>query len=242
MNVLVTNDDGPNAFGLQVLRDAVKKLRRSKTVVIVPKTEQSCMGFAVKTGDVSKLRPQKIRSDFFAVPAATPVDIVNLAFVRAEEFLPKGQTFDLVVSGVNHVQNVGWPILHSGTVAAAVQAAGYYGACGWAFSQAFGPCGTRERPKGDAAMKKAFANSVKYLPGFFSNQKPMPGECWNVNFPYQAVTRGWVQCLVAPYDPYIGTRFTPQVAREHKHDIACLDDGFITRSPIGLSYNLPLNW
>lgn len=243
MNILVTNDDGPNAYGLQVLRDAVKKQwRRTKVVVIVPKTDQSCSGFGIKTGDVSKLKPQKTAQGFYTVPAATPVDIVNLAFVRSELFLPAEHRFDLVISGVNDIQNVGWTILNSGTVAAAAQAAFHYGACGWAFAQAFDLCGSRSpKPKG-AEVKKAFANAVRHLPGFFSMQKPMPGECWNVNFPYHVAPKGWIQCLVAPFDPYIGTKFTPLSLRQHEHDVDYLDKGFITRSPVVLNYNPPLNW
>ncbi len=63
-----------------------------------------------------------------------------------------------------------------------------------------------------------------------------------MNFPYHKAPKGWIQCLVAPYDPYIGTAFTPLNARSHDHDVACLDKGFLTRSPIVLSYNPPLNW
>lgn len=245
MNILVVNDDGPNAFGLQVLRDAVKKQwRRTKVVTVVPKTEASGAGFSLKTCDVFKMKPHKVSPGFYTVPAATPVDIVNLAFGRTDLFLPEGQTFDLLLSGVNHVANTGWGILNSGTVAAAMQAAFHYGACGWAFAQAFGPCGDRsvKAPKTEADVKKAFANTIRHLPGFFSNQKAMPGECWNVNFPYHTHPKGWIQCLTAPFDPYMGERFTPASMRQFQHDVGCLDEGFVTRSPIALSYNPPMNW
>lgn len=245
MNILLTNDDGSSAYGLQVLRDAAKKQwRHAKTVVLVPKADQTGAGMGVKTGAVEKLKPQKQGPGFFVVPSATPADIVNLAFVRSDLFLPAEQRFDLVISGVNHGANVGWSVLASGTVGAAMLAAFHYGACGWAFSQAFGPCGARSlKPKGDVATRKAFANAVRYLTHFFENQKPMPGECMNVNFPYQQpATKGWIQCLVAPFDPYIGDRFTPLSMRDKSHDVDCLNAGFITRSPVVLGYNPPLNW
>lgn len=243
MNILVVNDDGPNAYGLRVLLAAVKKnWRHSKIVALVPKTDQSGVGMGVKSRP-EKLKPKKEGSGLFVVPSATPVDLVHLAFVRSENFIPAGQRFDLVLAGVNHGANVGMSVLTSGTVGAAMLAAMHYGSCGWAFSQAFGPSGVPGgKPKNDAETRRAFVNAVRYVPHFFENQKPFPGECLNVNFPAQKVTKGWVQCLTAPYDPFIGDSFTPLNAKQGQLDAVCLNEGYITRAPIVLSYNPPLSW
>lgn len=243
MNILLLNDDGPETFGFRLLRDAVARhWSRSTVVAIAPKTDQSGVGMGVQTSP-EKMKPQKQSPGFFVVPNATPADIVHLAFSQSDSFLPGGRTFDLVISGVNHGPNVGMSIFTSGTVGAAMLAATHYGVCGWAFSQAFALPGVKgSKPKGDTNTRKAFANSIRYLPHFFENCKPVPGECLNVNFPHHTVTKGWTECHIAPFDPYIGPRFTPQIALQQQNDVSCLIDGYMTRSQVALSFNPPLGW
>lgn len=243
MNILLVNDDGPGTMGLDLLRDAVKRhWKDSNVTAIIPKTDQSGVGMGTKVAP-EKVRPQKQAPGLYVVPSATPADIIHHAFLKTNLYLPGDQRFDLVISGVNHGSNVGMSIFASGTVGAVLLAANHYGACGWAFSQSFGTPGERGlKPKGAKEIRRAFQNTRVYLPKFFESQKPMPGECWNVNFPEVDVTKGWIQCHVSPFDPYVGSSFTPLQALKAPGDVELLSQGYITRSPVVLGYNPPLAW
>jgi len=116
MHVLLTNDDGIAAPGLQALENAVKLLGWQYSIV-APATEQSQCGHRVTTHQM--LRVETLAENRHAVHG-TPADCVRLALF-ALEVKP-----DLVLSGVNAGGNLGQDIVISGTVAAAREAA-YHG-------------------------------------------------------------------------------------------------------------------
>ncbi|OYW71638.1 MAG: 5'/3'-nucleotidase SurE [Verrucomicrobia bacterium 12-59-8] len=116
MHVLLTNDDGISAPGLQALENAVQQLGWQYTIV-APATEQSQCGHRVTTHQ--HLRIETLGVNRHAVHG-TPADCVRLALF-ALELKP-----DLVLSGVNAGGNMGQDIVISGTVAAAREAA-YHG-------------------------------------------------------------------------------------------------------------------
>lgn len=116
MHVLLTNDDGIAAPGLQALENAVQQLGWQYTIV-APATEQSQCGHRVTTHQ--HLRIESLGDNRHAVHG-TPADCVRLALF-ALELKP-----DLVLSGVNAGGNMGQDIVISGTVAAAREAA-YHG-------------------------------------------------------------------------------------------------------------------
>ena len=116
MHVLLTNDDGISAPGLQALENAVKQLGWQYCIV-APATEQSQCGHRVTTHQ--HLRVETLGENRHAVHG-TPADCVRLALF-ALELKP-----DLVLSGVNAGGNMGQDIVISGTVAAA-RAAAYHG-------------------------------------------------------------------------------------------------------------------
>ena len=116
MHVLLTNDDGIAAPGLQALENAVKQLGWQYSIV-APATEQSQCGHRVTTHQ--PLRVETLADNRHAVHG-TPADCVRLALF-ALEVKP-----DLVLSGVNAGGNLGQDIVISGTVAAAREAA-YHG-------------------------------------------------------------------------------------------------------------------
>ncbi len=117
-DVLLTNDDGIEADGLQALRGALSQLDDIRLVVIAPDTNRSAMARSITTRRplwVAEV-PFEDGSVGYATDG-TPVDCVRLANLGlVEDFEP-----DLVVAGINHGANLGDDITYSGTVAAALE-------------------------------------------------------------------------------------------------------------------------
>jgi 5'-nucleotidase len=119
MRVLLTNDDGIEAAGLQALRRALLPIDGVELVVIAPDGNRSAMARSITTR-----RPLWVQEVEFGdgtlgyATDGTPVDCVRLARLG----LVEGFEADLVVSGINHGSNLGDDITYSGTVAAALEA------------------------------------------------------------------------------------------------------------------------
>jgi 5'-nucleotidase len=117
MRVLLTNDDGIAAPGLQALRRALVALEGLEVVTIAPDTNRSATARSITTR--SPLAVEEITFDDGGVGFATdgtPVDCVRFA-----ELGLGGGRPDLIVSGINHGANLGDDITYSGTVAAALE-------------------------------------------------------------------------------------------------------------------------
>ena len=118
MKVLLTNDDGIEAEGLQALRAALAALDDVELVTIAPDGNRSA--FARKITTHKPLWIEEIRFDDGSVGYATegtPVDCVRFATLGlVEGFFP-----ELIVSGINHGANLGDDVTYSGTVAAALE-------------------------------------------------------------------------------------------------------------------------
>jgi 5'-nucleotidase len=119
MRVLLTNDDGIEAEGLQALRNALQTIKGIELAVIAPDGNRSAMARSITTR-----RPLWVQEVDFGdgtvgyATDGTPVDCVRLANLG----LVEGFKADLVVSGINHGSNLGDDITYSGTVAAALEA------------------------------------------------------------------------------------------------------------------------
>jgi len=110
--ILLTNDDGFFAEGIQALFRGLKDLGR--LFIVAPDREKSASSLALSLRQ--PLRVQRIKSNVYAVDG-TPADCIYLAMKR---FLPR--TPDLIVSGMNPGPNLGQQdVSYSGTVSAAVQ-------------------------------------------------------------------------------------------------------------------------
>jgi 5'-nucleotidase len=127
MNILVTNDDGVMAPGLLALTEAVRPL--GDVTVLAPDRNWSGSGH-VKTLD----RPLRVKETRLAdgsvawASDGAPSDCVALALLGFFE-----HKFDLVVSGINPMPNLGHDVTYSGTVTAAMEAV-IWGIPGIAFS------------------------------------------------------------------------------------------------------------
>ena len=109
--ILVCNDDGYHAPGIEALYAAVADL--GDVVVMAP--EQNCSG---ASNSLTLARPIGVRrsSNGFYSVSGTPTDCVHLAATGFLDVKP-----DIVISGINNGQNMGDDTLYSGTVAAAME-------------------------------------------------------------------------------------------------------------------------
>jgi 5'-nucleotidase len=118
MRVLLTNDDGIQAEGLQTLRRALVGVPGIELAVIAPDSNRSAVARSITTR-----RPLWVEEVDFEdgttgyATDGTPVDCVRLAALG----LIDGFQAELIVSGINHGFNLGDDITYSGTVAAAFE-------------------------------------------------------------------------------------------------------------------------
>lgn len=121
MKILITNDDGIYAPGLNELNNSLVKF--NKVMAVAPDQERSgsgCCASIYKT-----IRCKKVflsgGSEGYSI-SGTPVDCVIIGL----EKIYKSEKPELVISGINTGENLGQDILYSGTVGAAIEA-GFYG-------------------------------------------------------------------------------------------------------------------
>ena len=111
MKILVSNDDGYLATGINVLTDALAAI--ADVVVVAPDRNRSAASNSLTLSD--PLRVSKVGEDRYTVNG-TPSDCVHLALTGLLTEEP-----DIVVSGINHGANLGDDVIYSGTVAAATE-------------------------------------------------------------------------------------------------------------------------
>src|SRR5919106_5660411 len=148
MRILIANDDGIYSPGLLALAEVAREIADVR--IFAPDVEQSSMGHAITHSRPLSLRRTPIR-DFEAYRVnGTPADCVALGVYMWDKV-------DLVLSGINLGPNLGNAMWHSGTLAAAKQAA-LLGLRGIALSTPV----TRDEPKFDA-LKPYVASVLKVL-------------------------------------------------------------------------------
>lgn len=164
MRIVLTNDDGIDAPGLAALAAAAARLG-DEAVIVAPLEPHSGCGHRVTTD-----RPIRVREagpGLFAV-TGTPADCVRLALAT---LVPDAA---LVVAGINAGGNLGVDVHHSGTVAAAREAA-LHGRRAVAASQYH---------RRGAAID--WGRATRWLEEVFERlplDATPPGEFWNVNLP-----------------------------------------------------------
>jgi 5'-nucleotidase len=117
MRVLLTNDDGIHAEGLNALRRALLDVPAIELSVIAPDSNRSATARSITTRE--PLWVEEIEFDDGSTGFATdgtPVDCVRFATLGL-----MGSEPELIVSGINHGANLGDDITYSGTVAAALE-------------------------------------------------------------------------------------------------------------------------
>jgi 5'-nucleotidase len=111
MRILLSNDDGYQAPGLNALHAALSEI--ADTVVVAPDRDRS--GASNSLTLEQPIRARTVDNGFVRVEG-TPTDCVHLAITGLLEHEP-----DMVVSGINAGANMGDDVLYSGTVAAATE-------------------------------------------------------------------------------------------------------------------------
>ena len=111
MRILVSNDDGYLAPGLEALVAGLSDL--AEIVVVAPERNQSGA-----SNSLTLDRPLSVRkaTNGFLFVNGTPTDCVHLAVTGLLDKLP-----DMIVSGINQGANMGDDTIYSGTVAAATE-------------------------------------------------------------------------------------------------------------------------
>jgi len=162
MHILVSNDDGYLAPGLQALVGALRRF--GEVTVVAP--EQNCSG---ASNSLTLNRPLTVHegANGFLYMNGTPTDCVHVALTGLLDRLP-----DLVVSGINNGQNMGDDTIYSGTVAAAME--GYlFGLPSIAFSHV---------DKGHAHLDSAARLAADLVARYVEHRLPGPF-LLNVNIP-----------------------------------------------------------
>jgi 5'-nucleotidase len=113
MRILITNDDGIEATGLNVLEKIATDLT-DDVWVVAPETDNSGASHSLTLAE--PLRMRELNNRHYAVKG-TPTDCV----IMGVRFLLRQQPPDLLLSGINRGQNLADDITYSGTVAGAIQ-------------------------------------------------------------------------------------------------------------------------
>jgi 5'-nucleotidase len=162
MHILVSNDDGYLAPGLEALAQALRRF--GEVTVVAP--EQNCSGASNSLTLTRPLTVHKAANGFLFLNG-TPTDCVHVALTGLLDRQP-----DLVVSGINNGQNMGDDTIYSGTVAAAME--GYlFGLPSIAFSHV---------DKGHAHLESAAQAAADLVARYVERRLPGPF-LLNVNIP-----------------------------------------------------------
>ena len=176
MRILVTNDDGISAPGLEVAEETAAALAGPDGAVwvVAPAFEQSGVAHAVSY--VRPMRLERLEPRRFAVEGS-PADCVLAALGE----IMKDCRPDLVISGVNRGHNVAEDTLYSGTVGGAMEAA-LHGVRAVAMSQYHGPATLGSADLFAAARAHGTDLLRRLLDGPAWPKAPY-GVFYNVNFP-----------------------------------------------------------
>ena len=188
MRILVSNDDGVYSPGLACLAEVASEFGSVR--VVAPDVERSSSGHAITASRPLWYRPTTIRQlQAFRVDG-TPADCVALGAHHWERV-------DLVLSGLNIGLNLGNAIWHSGTLAAAKQAA-LLGLRGVALSA----------PAGVEPEYEPFKPWIRQVLHTLLDDSSL--RLVNVNFPRNPRGMIWTRASVRQYDGRIVPTTDPQ--------------------------------
>jgi 5'-nucleotidase len=115
MRIVLTNDDGIDALGLLAARQALEEV--GEVLTVAPDRNRSGVGRSITFGTPLHVEEREMADGGIGYACTgTPVDCVRLVALGLMDFEP-----DIVVSGINHGENLGDDITYSGTVAAAFE-------------------------------------------------------------------------------------------------------------------------
>lgn len=115
MRILLTNDDGFFAPGLQSLNEVLQTTEH-EVFIVAPENQRSAAGHSITLFEPLLVNEHKLQSNKGYSVRGTPSDCVKLAIQG--ELIPAP---DVIISGINSGQNLGTDVFYSGTVAAAME-------------------------------------------------------------------------------------------------------------------------
>ncbi len=223
MRILVSNDDGIYSPGIAALAEVASEFGSVR--VVAPDVERSSAGHSITASRPLSYRPTKLNGLTAYRVNGTPADCVAIGTHHWEKV-------DVVLSGLNHGLNLGNAIWHSGTLAAAKQAA-LLGMRGIALSA---PGGIDDFEPLKPWLRRVLQTVL--------HDDPMP--LCNVNLPRQPRGLIWTRVSVRHYDGRIVPArdplgrelywFTvkPIECSEEGTDRWALEQGWISLTPISL--------
>lgn len=117
MRLLLVNDDGIHAEGINILAKELEK--DYELIIVAPEEQRSAQSQAItisKALIVKRVQLDGIKSKAYSV-SGTPADCVRIALDKLID-----NEVDMVISGINQGLNAGMDVLYSGTISAAIEA------------------------------------------------------------------------------------------------------------------------
>ena len=237
MKILLTNDDGIHAPGLEVLEEIARAFS-DDICICAPDEEQSGMGHALTLTRPVRLRKHGDRR--YSV-TGTPTDAVTMGLRQVMDGPP-----DVILSGVNRGANLADDITYSGTVSAAIE-----GALAGIRSIALSQVTSKEGAATDDTFEAARAWGEKVMGPLLDT--PLPKRTLvNVNFPalpadqirgIRAVRQGFHDysrgTVVEGRDPrgfkyyWFGLQAIEHTL-DHGTDLEAINEGFVSVTPLQL--------
>jgi 5'-nucleotidase len=224
MRILVSNDDGIYSPGIACLASVAAEFGHVR--VVAPDVERSSMGHAITSSRPLWYRPTTLRDLEAYRVSGTPADCVALGTHQWERV-------DLVLSGLNIGLNLGNAIWHSGTLAAAKQAA-LLGLRGIALSA----------PAGIESDYERYRPWIRRVLEVLLDDAP--ARLVNVNFPREPRGLVWTRASIRQYDgrivpttdplgrPCYWFTVRPLEGAEEGTDRWAVEQGWIALTPLRL--------
>jgi 5'-nucleotidase len=228
LTVLVTNDDGVGAPGIDAMVEALRSVPDTKVIVAAPAQNQSGTGGRTTPGG-APAAPATTASGYAATAVSGfPADSVNWALGPGGI----GVTPDVVVSGINQGQNLGRTVDVSGTVGAA-RAAAAKGIPALAVSQ-----GLAEQPDYPTAAALVLDWLKEHRADLLSAAPATPAPVENLNVP--TCTKGKVKGVIdVPVDTGADGNFDPVdctvTAPRPTNDISAFAAGYAPLSELSVT-------
>jgi 5'-nucleotidase len=226
MRILIANDDGIYSPGLKALAEVAREF--GEVLIVAPDVEQSSMGHAITASRPLSYRKTPIDGFEAYRVNGTPADCVALGVSRWKDIR-------LVLSGINLGLNLGNSAWHSGTLAAAKQAA-LLGCRGIALSAPV----TKDQPADFSVLRPFIRDVLKTL----IEERDLT--LVNVNFPDAPQGIRWARQSVRHYDgvvvpaedpmgrPIYWFTVKPVQETEEGTDRWAIERGFVSMTPLRL--------
>jgi 5'-nucleotidase len=225
MRILIANDDGIYSPGIRALAEVAARFGEVR--IVAPDVERSSAGHSISSGRPLTYKRTPIKGFEAYRVDGTPADCVALGVFQWEHV-------DVVLSGINMGPNLGNSAWHSGTLAAAKQAA-LLGLRGIALSTPT----TSDEPD--------FASLAPHVERVLALLLPEPTlTLVNVNFPPEPRALCWTRQSVRHYDgrivpgkdpmgrPHFWFTVIPLENVEEGTDRWAVEHGFVSMTPLRL--------